>query len=74
MKLPEKLVRFTSYSHCQMIFFARIFGGESKISDPQPNDEVFDKILRKCDGIPLPLITMASLLVGKRTLFYWFWQ
>ena len=64
MKLPEKLVRFTSYNHCQMIFFARIFGAESKSFDHQP-DGVCDTIIRKCGGIPLAIITMASLLVGK---------
>ncbi|RLM69671.1 putative disease resistance RPP13-like protein 3 isoform X1 [Panicum miliaceum] len=54
-----------SKENSRKLFFARIFGGESKVSDPQPDDEVLDKILRKCDGIPLALITMASLLVGK---------
>ena len=54
-----------SNENSRKLFFARIFGGESKISDPQPNDEIFDKILRKCDGIPLALITMASLLAGN---------
>ena len=63
-----------SNENSRKLFFAQIFGGESKISDPQPDADVLDKILRKCDGIPLALITMASLLVGKRTLFYWFWQ
>ena len=54
-----------SDENSRKLFFSRIFGGESKISDPQQNDELLDKILRKCDGIPLALITMASLLVGK---------
>ena len=63
-----------SDENSRKLFFARIFGGESKISDPQLDADVLDKILRKCDGVPLALITMASLLVGKRTLFYWFWQ
>jgi hypothetical protein len=54
-----------SNENSRKLFFARIFGGESKISDPQPDDEVLDNILRKCDGIPLAIITMASLLAGK---------
>ena len=54
-----------SNENSRKLFFARIFGGESKISDPQLDADVLDKILRKCDGIPLALITMASLLVGK---------
>jgi len=54
-----------SNENSRKLLFARIFGGERKISDPQLDDEVFDKILRKCDGIPLAIITMASLLAGK---------
>jgi len=54
-----------SNENSRKLFFARIFDGESKISDPEPDDEILDKILRKCDGIPLAIITMASLLVGK---------
>ena len=50
-----------SDENSRKLFFARIFGGESKISDPQQNDELLDKILRKCDGIPLAIIAMASL-------------
>ncbi|CAL4986574.1 unnamed protein product [Urochloa decumbens] len=54
-----------SLENSRKLFFARIFGGESKYSNHQPDDEVCDKILRKCGGIPLAIITMASLLVGK---------
>jgi disease resistance protein RPM1 len=46
------------------LFYKRIFGGEDKCSDKQV-DEVSDEILKKCGGIPLAIITMASLLVGK---------
>ncbi|CAL4987360.1 unnamed protein product [Urochloa decumbens] len=46
------------------LFFARISGGESKPSDNQP-DKITDKIISKCDGIPLAIITMASMLAGK---------
>ena len=54
-----------SDENSRKLFFSRIFGGETKISDPQQNDELLDKILRKCDGIPLAIIAMASLLAGK---------
>jgi disease resistance protein RPM1 len=53
-----------SNDNSRKLFFARIFGGERKSSDHQPDDDC-DKILRKCGGIPLAIITMASLLVGK---------
>jgi disease resistance protein RPM1 len=53
-----------SYDYSRKLFFARIFDGESKSSGHQ-SDEVSDKILRKCGGIPLAIITMASLLAGK---------
>ncbi|XP_062197749.1 disease resistance protein RGA5-like [Phragmites australis] len=52
-----------SYDNSKKLFYTRIFG-EEKSPDNQP-DEVCDKILKKCDGIPLAIITMASLLVGK---------
>ncbi|CAM0149560.1 unnamed protein product [Urochloa decumbens] len=53
-----------SEDNSRKLFFARVSGGENKLSDHQP-DEESDKILRKCGGIPLAVITMASLLVGK---------
>ncbi|XP_062181941.1 disease resistance protein RGA5-like [Phragmites australis] len=53
-----------SCDNSKKLFYTRIFGGEGKCLDNQP-DEIPDKILKKCDGIPLAIITMASLLVGK---------
>ncbi|WVZ90779.1 hypothetical protein U9M48_037047, partial [Paspalum notatum var. saurae] len=46
------------------LFCARISDNQVSYNDDQL-DEVFDKILKKCGGIPLAIITMASLLVGK---------
>ncbi|CAL5067141.1 unnamed protein product [Urochloa decumbens] len=53
-----------SDENSRRLFYTRIFGGEDKCLDNQV-DEVYDKILKKCGGIPLAIITMASLLVGK---------
>ncbi|TVU38948.1 hypothetical protein EJB05_12345, partial [Eragrostis curvula] len=53
-----------SYENSKRLFCTRIFGDEVKFPDNLP-DDVPNKILQKCDGIPLAIITMASLLVGK---------
>ncbi|CAL5044999.1 unnamed protein product [Urochloa decumbens] len=53
-----------SHDHSRKLFYTRIFGAEGKCHGVQA-DEVSDKILKKCDGVPLAIITMASLLVGK---------
>ncbi|KAL6640818.1 hypothetical protein ACP70R_021941 [Stipagrostis hirtigluma subsp. patula] len=53
-----------SHGISERLFYTRIFGGEGKCHDNQ-EDEVSDKILKKCGGVPLAIITMASLLVGK---------
>ncbi|XP_066337469.1 disease resistance protein PIK6-NP-like isoform X1 [Miscanthus floridulus] len=42
----------------------RLYGGEDKCPAHHP-EEASKKILDKCGGVPLAIITMASLLVGK---------
>ncbi|VAI52366.1 unnamed protein product [Triticum turgidum subsp. durum] len=46
------------------LFYTRLFGGKDKCPFDQPA-EVSDKILQKCGGVPLAIITIASLLAGK---------
>ncbi|WP_213082807.1 hypothetical protein, partial [Escherichia coli] len=46
------------------LFYTRLFGGKDKCPFGQPA-EVSDKILQKCRGVPLAIITIASLLAGK---------
>ncbi|CAO2148858.1 unnamed protein product [Urochloa humidicola] len=53
-----------SYDNSRRLFYTRIFGDEGKCPDSEP-DEVFNKIMKKCGGIPLAIITMASLLASK---------
>ncbi|GJN05169.1 hypothetical protein PR202_ga22777 [Eleusine coracana subsp. coracana] len=48
----------------KMLFYMRIFGGEGRCLDNQL-DKVSNKILKKCDGVPLAIVSMASLLENK---------
>jgi len=50
----------------KMLLYTRLFdgGGECPANLPA---EACEKIMRKCDGVPLAIITMASMLVGKKT-------
>ncbi|WVZ48769.1 hypothetical protein U9M48_000181 [Paspalum notatum var. saurae] len=53
-----------SYDNSKKLFYTRLFGREGRCPADHP-DEVSKKILDKCGGVPLAIITMASLLVGK---------
>jgi disease resistance protein RPM1 len=53
-----------SNDNSKLLFYTRTCGGEEVSWDNQP-DEVINKILKKCGGVPLAIITVASLLVAK---------
>jgi hypothetical protein len=52
------------FDKSEKLFCTRIFGSKGKCPDSQL-DEASNKMLKKCDGVPLAIITVASLLVGK---------
>uniref|UniRef100_A0ACD5TAV4 Uncharacterized protein n=1 Tax=Avena sativa TaxID=4498 RepID=A0ACD5TAV4_AVESA len=53
-----------SYDNSKMLFHTRTCGAEGVSQDNQ-HDEVINKILKKCAGVPLAIISIASLLVAK---------
>uniref|UniRef100_A0A452XI97 Uncharacterized protein n=1 Tax=Aegilops tauschii subsp. strangulata TaxID=200361 RepID=A0A452XI97_AEGTS len=54
-----------STSDSRKLFYQRIFGTEDKCPHIQLA-EVSEKILQKCGGVPLAIITLASMLAGKK--------
>lgn len=49
--------------NAEKLFFKRIFGSEDHC--PPELKEVTSEILRKCGGLPLAIISIASLLADK---------
>ncbi|CAL4979381.1 unnamed protein product [Urochloa decumbens] len=56
-------LRMLNENDSKRLFFRRIFGSEDKC--PHQLKEVSIEIIRKCGGLPLAIITMASLLTTK---------
>jgi hypothetical protein len=55
-----------SIENSRILMYRRIFGKEDKDKCPDEQlEEVSNRILKKCDGVPLAIITIASLLVSK---------
>ncbi|KAF8685260.1 hypothetical protein HU200_044082 [Digitaria exilis] len=69
-----------SFNNSRKLLYRRIFGNENHDHDEgtekYPDDElaeISDKILKKCAGVPLAIITMASLLACKaRNKMEWY--
>ncbi|KAG2631454.1 hypothetical protein PVAP13_2NG053630 [Panicum virgatum] len=59
-------LRRLSDDDSKKLLYTRLFdsGGERPANLPA---EACEKIMRKCGGVPLAIITMASMLVGKKT-------
>uniref|UniRef100_A0ACD5W830 Uncharacterized protein n=1 Tax=Avena sativa TaxID=4498 RepID=A0ACD5W830_AVESA len=56
-------LRALSEDDSKMLFYRRIFGSDDEC--PHQLKEVSVEIVRKCGGLPLAIITMASLLTTK---------
>ncbi|CAL4990733.1 unnamed protein product [Urochloa decumbens] len=63
-------LRPLSCDNSKKLFYTRLFGVGGKCPANHPA-EASEKILKSCGGIPLAIITMASMLVGKSRK-YWF--
>ncbi|KAL6907931.1 hypothetical protein ACP4OV_002101 [Aristida adscensionis] len=48
---------------CKVLFYGRIFGSEEKC--PTQLSEISERILKKCGGVPLAILTISSLLATK---------
>uniref|UniRef100_A0A0E0JI93 AAA+ ATPase domain-containing protein n=1 Tax=Oryza punctata TaxID=4537 RepID=A0A0E0JI93_ORYPU len=62
--MPYEL-KSLSADNSKILFLQRIFGHDNKICLDDEFAEVADKILKKCDGIPIAILALASLLAGK---------
>lgn len=64
--LADEVYKLKSLSHdnSKELFYTRLYGGKGNCPYDQPA-ELPDRILQKCGGMPLAIITLASLLAGK---------
>jgi disease resistance protein RPM1 len=64
-------MKLLDHKNSKILFYGRIFGS---IGDcPQQFSDVSEKVLKKCGGLPLAIVTISSLLANKsRNLNEWY--
>ena len=65
-------MRPLSEQDSKKLFFGRIFGSEDAC--PSKLRKASSEILKKCDGLPLAIITMASMLACQPTILEGQWE
>jgi len=65
-------MRPLSEQYSKKLFFGRIFGSEDAC--PSQLKKASSEILKKCDGLPLAIITMASMLACQPTILEDQWE
>ena len=65
-------MRPLSEQYSKKLFFGRIFGSEDAC--PSQLKKASSEILKKCDGLPLAIITMASMLACQPTILEGQWE
>ncbi|KAL6654686.1 hypothetical protein ACP70R_008151 [Stipagrostis hirtigluma subsp. patula] len=60
-------MKHLSLDNSRILLYSRVFGNEDNGKCPDEQlAEVSDRILKKCDGVPLAIITIASMLASKK--------
>ncbi|KAM3245197.1 hypothetical protein ACQJBY_056490 [Aegilops geniculata] len=59
-------MRPLNYGESRKLFFNNVFGPEGEGACPQEFGLVADRIIRKCGGLPLTIVNIASLLVPSK--------
>ncbi|KAI4983079.1 hypothetical protein ZWY2020_023571 [Hordeum vulgare] len=59
-------MRPLNYGESRKLFFNNVFGPEGEGACPQEFEVVADRIIRKCSGLPLSIVNIASLLLPSK--------
>nr|UBY07297.1 NBS-LRR disease resistance protein [Dasypyrum villosum] len=59
-------MRPLNYGESRKLFFNNVFGPEGEGACPQEFEVIADRIIRKCGGVPLSIVNIASLLLPSK--------